>query len=196
MSPSKNGISYQIGCSDCICASPFLLNTSFFFLLFAGIKSHCKKKKDKWETKREVALWFHPPTSRDWHKIPNVGVQSCRKTETKCHRVTNLRFLFGKVITNTWNDKSRTLQQIWQMNELQSPEVPRKRSTVTQYTQKSMRQMKVQKGCRASRGRWMNTLPATWNREMVRATRFLIMNITIRRTTWRVRQGPVSERNH
>lgn len=55
-----------------------------------------------------------------------------------------------------------------------------------------MRHTKVQRGCRTSRGRWMNTLPATWNREMVRATRFLMMNITIRSTTWRV--GQRSER--
>lgn len=47
--------------------------------------------------------------------------------------------------------------------------------------------MKVQSGCRASRGSLMNTFPATWNKAMVRATRFLITNITIRRITWRRR---------
>lgn len=47
--------------------------------------------------------------------------------------------------------------------------------------------MKVQSGCRASRGSLMNTFPATWNKAMVRATRFLITNITMRRITWRRR---------
>lgn len=56
-----------------------------------------------------------------------------------------------------------------------------------------MRQTKVQKGCRTSRGRWMKTFPATWNREMVRATRFLMKNITIRSTTWMV--GDTDVRN-
>lgn len=35
-------------------------------------KSNCGK--EKWEMKREVVVWVHPPTSRDWHKISNVGV--------------------------------------------------------------------------------------------------------------------------
>lgn len=50
-----------------------------------------------------------------------------------------------------------------------------------------MSERKVHSGCTASRGSLMNTFPATWNNAMVRATRFLITNITIRRITWRVR---------
>lgn len=50
-----------------------------------------------------------------------------------------------------------------------------------------MRVRKVQNGCSASRGRWVKTLPATWNREMVRATRFLMKNMSNSRITWYTR---------
>ncbi|MEQ2169761.1 hypothetical protein GOODEAATRI_028550, partial [Goodea atripinnis] len=41
-----------------------------------------------------------------------------------------------------------------------------KSSTKIQYIQKRSRARKVTKGCRVSRGRWMKTFPATWNRAM------------------------------
>ena len=59
------------------------------------------------------------------------------------------------------------------------PVVPRKRRVMIQYTQNRTRAKKVQKGWKTSKGRWMKTLPATWNKAIVRATR-LRMNSIIR----------------
>lgn len=58
---------------------PFVLDTTLQELKISW-------RKEKWEMKREVVLWLHLPTSRDWHKIPNVGVKSCHQTKTKCHK--------------------------------------------------------------------------------------------------------------
>lgn len=57
------------------------------------------------------------------------------------------------------------------------PVVPRKRSVMIQYTQNKTRAKKVQKGWKTSSGKCMKTLPATWNKAMVRATRLRITSI-------------------
>lgn len=46
-----------------------------------------------------------------------------------------------------------------------------------QYAQNKTRAKKVQKGWKTSSGKWMKTLPATWNKAMVRATRLRMTNI-------------------
>lgn len=54
---------------------------------------------------------------------------------------------------------------------------------------------KVQNGCRTSRGRKPNTLLATRNRAMVRATRFLMKNSSSSRITWHTQKhGSVWQR--
>ena len=63
------------------------------------------------------------------------------------------------------------------------PAVPRKRSVMIQYTQNRTRAKKVQKGWKTSSGKWMKTLPATWNKAMVRATRLRITSMTRNKIT-------------
>lgn len=52
-----------------------------------------------------------------------------------------------------------------------------------QYTQNRIRAKKVQKGWKTSSGKWMKTLPATWNKAMVRATRLRITSMTRNKIT-------------
>lgn len=62
--------------------------------------------------------------------------------------------------------------------------MPRKRSVIIQYAQNKTRAKKVQKGWKTSSGKCMKTLPATWNKAMVRATRLRITSIIRNKMTW------------